>query len=207
MPPGAGEVGRGSKGGLGMIATETAKTVILILFGLAILWVVVIVIKNDTETIIRALAVAAVLGLSLFYVNQTKLEKLSFSAVKDDLFPPKTRNYAFEIREGFLAGRPMTTYIFEDPGPPLPLALEDGGKHMVIRDIKPINRILEFLGLPPVTSGVSELASITHQALDTDKYRWDDYEKGVLLLERGICHDMTSAQSSPCIARITIYGR
>jgi hypothetical protein len=190
-----------------MVATETVKTVVFILFGLAILWVVIIVIRNDTETILRALAVTAVLGLAFFYVNQTKLEKLSFSAIKDDLFPPKTRNYAFEKREGFLAGRPTTTYVFEDPGPPLPLSMEDGGKHMAVRDIKPVNRILEFLGLPPITAGVSELASVTHIPIDTDKYRWDDYERGVLLLERGICHEMTSAQVFPCIARITIYGR
>jgi hypothetical protein len=190
-----------------MIATETAKTVFLILFGLSILWIVIIFIKNDTQTIVRALVVAAVLGLALFYLNQTKLEKLSVAEIRDDLFPPKTRNYAFEKREGFLAGRPTTTYIFDDPGPPLPLKIEAGGKYMAIRDVKPVNRILELLSLPPVAAGVSELASITHQTLDADKYRWDDYERGVLLLERGICHDMTSAQSFPCIARITVYRR
>jgi hypothetical protein len=190
-----------------MIATETAKTVVLILFGLAILWVVIIVIKNDTQTIVRALIVTAVLGLALFYLNQTKLEKLSVSTIRDDLFPPKMRNYAFEKREGFQAGRRMTTYIFEDPGPPIALSLEAGGKYMAIKDIKPVNRILEFLGLPSVTEGVSELAATTHQTLDADKYRWDDYEGGVLLLERGICRDMTTAQSFPCIARITIQGR
>lgn len=190
-----------------MVATETAKTVVLILFGLSILWVVIIVIKNDTETIIRALAVAAVLGLALFYLNQTKLEKLSVSAIKDDLFPPKMRNYAFEKREGFLAGRPTTTYTFADPGPPLPLKMEAGGKYMAIKDVKPVNRILKFLGLPPVTAGVSELAAFTHQTIDADKYRWDDYERGVLLIERVICRDMTSTQSFPCIAQITVQGR
>jgi len=190
-----------------MVATETAKTIVLVLFGLAILWIVIIVIKNDTQTIIRALAVTAVLGLSLFYLNQTKLEQLSFSAIKDDLFPPKIRNYTFEKREGFLAGRPTTTFIFDDPGPPLSLSLESGGKYMAIRDIKPVNRVLAMLGLPPVTEGVSERAAVTHQPLDTDKYRWDDYEKGALLVERGICHDMTTAQAFPCIVRIIVYGR
>lgn len=190
-----------------MIVTETAKTVVLILFGLSILWVVVIVVKNDTQTIIRALAVTAVLGLSLFYLNQTKLEKLSLAEIRDDLFPPKVRNYVFEKRTGYLAGRPTTTYIFDDPGPPLSISLESGGKYMAIRDVKPVNRVLEFLGLPPVSEGVSELAALTGQNLDADKYRWDDYEKGKLLLERGICHDMTTAQSFPCIARIVIYGK
>lgn len=190
-----------------MVATETAKTVVLVLFGLSILWVVIIVVKNDTQTILRALAVTAVLGLSLFYLNQTKLEQLSLAEIRDDLFPPKVRNYAFEKRTGYLAGRPTTTYVFDDPGPPLSLSLESGGKYMAIRDIKPLNRVLAFLGLPPVTEGVSELAANTGRSLDADKYRWDDYEKGTLLVERGICHDMTTAQSFPCISRVIIYGK
>lgn len=190
-----------------MIATETAKMVVLILFGLCILWIIVIIVKNDMQTIARALLVAAVLGLALYYVNQTKLEKLSFTAIKQDLFPVKARAYAFERREGHIDGRPTTTYIFDDPGPPLSLVMMRGGKYMTIKDVRSVNSVLASLGLPPVTEGVPELASITGQSLDTDKYRWDDYEKGILLLERGICRDMTSAQSFTCIARITIRTR
>mgnify|MGYP001202573994 CR=1 FL=1 len=190
-----------------MIPTETAKTVVLILFGLCILWIIIIVIKNDMQTIIRALIVAAILGLSLYYLNQTKLEKLSFTAIKHDLFPIRARTYTFERREGYMAGRPITTYVFEDPGPPLSLVMMSGGKYMAIKDIRQVNIILEFLDLPPVSEGVPELASITGQGLDTDKYRWDDYAKGVLLLERGICRDMTSAQSFTCIARLTVQAR
>jgi len=190
-----------------MIATETAKSVALVLFGLCILWIIVIVVKNDMQTIVRALLVTAVMGLALYFLNQTKLEQLSFATVKNELFPVKSRNYAFETREGYIAGRPTTTYVFQDPGPPLPLVMISGGKYMAIKDIRQINSVLEFLGLPPVAEGVSELASITGQALDADKYRWDDYERGVLLLERGICRDMTSAQSFTCIARITINSR
>ncbi len=190
-----------------MIATETVKTVVLVLFGLSVLWIIIIVVKNDMQTIIRALLVTAVLGLALFFLSQTKLEKLSYTAVKNELFPVKMRNYAFQKLEGQIEGRPTTTYIFQDPGPPLPLAMMNGGKYMAIKDVRLINSVLEFLGLPPVKEGVSELASITHVDIDSDKYRWDDYEKGVLLIERGLCRDMTAAQTFPCIARITIYSR
>jgi hypothetical protein len=190
-----------------MIDTETAKTVVLVLFGLCILWIIVIVVKNDMQTIIRALLVTAVMGLALYFLNQTKLEKLSYSAIKNELSPVKKRNYKFKMREGRIAGSPTTTYIFEDPGPPLPLALMNGGKYMAIKDVRWVNNVLEFLGLPPVAEGVSELASITHQTLDTDKYRWDDYERGILLLERGLCRDMTATQTFTCIVRITIYSR
>lgn len=190
-----------------MVATETAKTVVLILFGLCVLWLIIVIVKNDMQTFVRALFVTALMGLSLYYLNQTKLEKLSFAAVKEDLFPPKMRNYAFEKREGFQAGRRVTTYVFQDPGPPLSLSLEEGGKYMAIKDIRTVNRALAFLSLPPVEEGVPELSSITGMGLDADKFVWEDYERGELIVERGICHDMNSAQSYTCIARITIISR
>ena len=190
-----------------MVATETAKTVMLVLFGLSILWIVIIVVRNDMQTIIRALIVTALLGLGLYYLNQTKLETLSFTAIKQELFPVKSRAYTYNRRDSYDAGRTVTAYIFEDPGPPLSVAMIEGGKHMAIKDIRPVNVVLEYLGLPPVAAGVPELASITGRSLDSDKYRWDDYERGVLLLERGICRDMTSAQSFTCIARITVTAR
>jgi hypothetical protein len=190
-----------------MIATETAKTVVLVLFGLSILWIVIIIIRNDMQTIVRALIVTALLGLGLYYLNGTKLEKLSYTAIKNELFPVKARAYAFERRDGYNAGRPTTTFVFEDPGPPLSTAMISGGKHMAIKDVRPVNVVLQYLGLPPVNEGVPELASITGRSLDTDKYLWEDYERGTLLLERGICRNMTSAQTFTCIARITITGR
>jgi hypothetical protein len=190
-----------------MIATETAKSVVLVLFGLCILWIIIIVVKNDMQTIIRALLVTAVVGLALFFLGRTKLEKLSYASIKNELFPVKMRNYAYQKVEGNIAGRSTTAYIFQDPGPPLPLVMMEGGKYMAIKDIRQINSVLEFLGLPPVTEGVNELDSITHVDIDTDKFRWDHYEKGVLLVERGICRDMTATQSFTCIARITIQSR
>jgi hypothetical protein len=190
-----------------MIATDTAKTVVLILFGLSILWIVIIIIRNDMQTIIRALIVTALLGVGLYYLNQTKLEKLSYTAIKEELFPVKERAYTFNKREVFVEGRPVTTFIFEDPGPPLPVAMMNGGKSMSIKDIRPVNVVLKYLGLPPISEGVPELASITGQRLDTDKFRWDDYERGVLLIERGICTVMSSAQTFTCITRITVTGR
>jgi hypothetical protein len=190
-----------------MIATETAKTIVLILFGLAILWIVIIIVKNDTETIVRAILVAAVLGLGLYYLNTTKLETLSFAAIKRDLFPVQARAYVFKRQDAKYAGRPATNYIFEDPGPPLSLVMAEGGKYMAIRDVEPINVLLEYIGLPPVAEGVPELASITGSVIDAEKFRWDDYEKGVLVITRGLCRDMASAKTFPCVAQITLISR
>ena len=190
-----------------MIATETAKTAVLVLFGLSILWIVVIVVKNDMQTIVRALVVAALLGLAYYYLGQTKLEQLSFQAVKEDLFPLKARAYVFERREGTAGGSPSTMFIFQDPGPPLSLSLQKGGKYTIIKDLRTVNSVLEYLQLPPVAAGVPELAALTGKTNDADKYRWDDYALGVLLIERGICHDMTSTESFTCISRITVRAR
>lgn len=190
-----------------MIATETAKTALLVLFGLSILWIIVLVVKNDMQTMVRALIVAALLGLGLYYVSQTKLEQLSFRAIKEELFPVKGGTYTFHKREGTIGGQRTTDYIFNDPGPPLSLVMIEGGKYMAIRDTRGVNAVLQYLGLPPVNEGVPELASLTGRTLDADKYRWDDYELGVLLIERGICRDMNSAATFTCIARISLTGR
>lgn len=193
-----------------MIATETAKTVLLVLFGLCVLWIVVIVVKNDMQTIVRALLVTAIVGLGLYAVNLPKVakhDKISLSILRDEFFPIKRRAYPFQKRDGFVAGRTTTAYIFDDPGPPLSVAMIEGGKYMTIKDLRTVNVILEYVGLPPVEEAVSELAALTGRTLDADKFRWDDYGPGVLLVERGICRDMTSAQSFTCIARITVTAR
>lgn len=190
-----------------MIATETAKTAVLVLLGLSILWIIIIVIRNDMQTIIRALIVAVLLGGAFYYLDHTKLEKLSFTAIKQELFPVKVRAYTYTKQEGYDAGRLVTTFIFDDPGPPLSVALINGGKDIAIKDVRTVNVVLQYLGLPPVNAGVAELASVTGRSIDSDKYRWDDYAGGVLVVERGICRDMTSAGSFTCIARITVTAR
>ena len=190
-----------------MIATETAKTVVLALFGLSIVWIIFILIKNDMQTMIRALVVAAVLGLSLLYLNQTRLEQLSFKAIKAEFFPPKEESYTFQKREGTQAGTFTTTYTFSDPGPRLPLSMEEGGKYLAIKDVDAVNRVLARLGLPPIQTGVRELASITGRAIDADKYVWEDYKPGRLTIIRGICRDMTTTGTFPCIVAITVERR
>lgn len=193
-----------------MIETETAKTVLLILFGLSVLWIVVIILKNDMETMVRALVVAALLGGGLYLVGRPGASvdgKISFASIKEYLFPVPERAYPFERKQGYVGGRPYTTYVFNDPGPPLSLAMMEGGKYMAIKDLRTVNNVLKLVGLPPVPAGVPELASITGKAIDADKYRWDDYERGVLLIERSLCRDMTTARSFPCIATIRLTER
>lgn len=190
-----------------MIATETARTAILVLLGLAVFWVVICIIKNDTATIIRALITTVLLGIVFFYLNQTKLQTLTYKGVKNDLFPPKPLHAVFEKREMISAGESRTIYSFSEPGPELALSMDEGGKTLSITDIDPLNRILVYVGLPPVKKGAPELSSITGSSLDVDKYRWDDYELGTLIVERGICRNVTTTSTYPCVETITVLRR
>jgi len=190
-----------------MIATETARTAILLLLGLSVLWVVVCIVRNDTATIVRALIVTVLLGVVFFYLNQTKIETLSYKSVKNDLFPPKPLNVSFQKRDTFVNGVAQTIYAFGDPGPELVLSMGDGGKSLSVTDVDPLNRVLEYVGLPTVDHGAPELSTVTGSNLDADKYRWDDYELGTLIVERGICRNVTTANTFSCIQAIVVIRR
>ncbi|MEN6312074.1 MAG: hypothetical protein ABFD80_11110 [Acidobacteriota bacterium] len=190
-----------------MVATETVRTIFMVLFGLSVVWVIACVIRNDMATIVRALIVLVLTGVSFYYLNQTKLTTLSFKAVKNDLFPAKPLHLVFEKRERVVAGEAQTMYIFAEPGPELVLSMEEGGRSLAVTDVDPLNRVLDYVGLPPVKTGARELASVTGSSLDVDKYRWDDYELGSLIIERSICRNITTTNTYPCIQAITVIRR
>ena len=190
-----------------MIATESARMGILVLLGLAVLWVIVCIVRNDTATIIRAIITALVFGIVFFYLSQTKLQMLSYKAVKNDLFPPKPLHLSYEKRETIIGNQLRTVYSFAEPGPELVVSLEEGGKSLSITDIDPLNRVLEYMGLPPVKRGVPQLSSLTGSTLDSSRYQWDDYELGTLIVERGICRSADTTSTYPCIDSITILRR
>jgi len=196
-----------AKGGESMIETATLRQIVMVLFGLSIVWVIVMIIRNDTATLARALIVAAVLGLAFFYLGQTKIDKVSFKAVKEDLFPPKEEFFTWNRTDSQAGGHYQTRFIFTEPGPRLILDMESGGKHLTIKDVEPLNRVLDKIGLPPVKTGTRELSAITGSLIDANTYRWDDYEPGVLSIERSICRNLATTESYHCIVSITITYR
>jgi hypothetical protein len=66
---------------------------------------------------------------------------------------------------------------------------------------------LAYLGLPEVKTGVKELAAITGRLSDVNSYRWDDYEGGVLTIERGLCQDKDGLERYHCVVSITVQTR
>jgi nicotinic acid mononucleotide adenylyltransferase len=82
--------------------------------------------------------------------------------------------------------------------------MDADGKYFHITNIKAINEILSRMGLPQVKKGAQELVSITGSDSHKNLYRWDDYPKGILILERTICKNKQTLETFNCLAAITI---
>jgi len=190
---------------------ETLKSIVLVLIALTVIWFVRILVKKETENIVRTLLIGALLGGAFYYLQNTELETIHVRDIKTQLretfFPERLPNYIYQREEGGTAGGSYIRYYFESPGPRLSLELDPSGKYFNIRDLYSINRILKYLGLPEVTRRVPELASITGSPNDINFYRWPDYERGILTVERAICQDRDMLESYQCIANIIIGRR
>jgi hypothetical protein len=189
----------------------TSKDIILVLMGLAGIWVIRVAAKRETENLLRAALLLILLGAILFYLQHTKLEKITWAGIrgeiKDTFFPEKAPNYVYTKEDGWLGQRSYVRYYFEPPGPKLALRLDKNEKYFEITDIRSVNRILEYIGLPPVEAAVPELASVTGSRNDLAIYRWDDYPTGELRVERGICQNRDTLDSYECIVSIMLVRR
>jgi hypothetical protein len=187
------------------------KNIVLVLLGICVFWFVRILVKRETENLARAVIACVVLGGIFFYLQHVKLAKITFAdvgaQVRDTFFPEKMPNYIFYKDEGMTGSKSYVRYFFESPGPNLSLDLDPGQKYFHIKNVRSVNRILDYLGLPGITKPVPELASITGSANDIGVYRWDDYPLGVLTIDRGICQDRDRLESYHCIVNITILRK
>ncbi|MCI4444591.1 MAG: hypothetical protein JHC32_01015 [Candidatus Aminicenantes bacterium] len=190
-----------------MIATSTAKSIITILLAIDIIWLIYIIFKGYTESLVRTIIFAVILVLCLGYLQQTKLERLSFQAIKNDLFPPKVRQYAYTVEEQNNQYSYRLIYTFLEPPPELKVNMDPNGRTFTISDLESVNQVLGQLNLPRVTGGGKELFAITGNQTDIGLYRWDNYERGTLILERSLYQNKQNMQSYYCISRITIESR
>lgn len=190
---------------------ETLKTIILVLIGLASIWVIRVVAKREWENVFRSAIFLVLLLAAFFYVERSKAEKITWGVIKEDFkrtfFPEKPIEVNFTRHEGVQGGNRYVRYYFGDLGPRLSLTLDPTDQYFHIKDVHPINRVLEYLGLEKVKRPVPALASITGSRNDLNLYRWDDYPLGILLLERQICQDRDRLESYACMASITIFYR
>ena len=197
-----------------MIETSTLKTIVMVLFGLTIVWLAKILIKQESETLVRALLTAVFFGGVLLFLQQTKLQTISFRNIKETVFPVKDPVPTFIRDERRRGAETFVQYTFPTPtgqegsllgiGPRLRLTLDPNGRYYHITDVEPINRVLAHLGLPKVASGAKELSSITGKLSDVNYYRWDDYGGGTLTIERGLCQNRDGLERYHCIVSIII---
>jgi hypothetical protein len=199
-----------------MIATTTLITIVQVLFVLSVIWVVKVVVKREFETLARALIVTALIGGAFLYLRQTKLTQISRTALTREIFPEKVRPYTYIREESNTGGSRVVRYLFPAPGPEgsepgpspkLKLTLDPNSRYFHITDVEPVNRVLKDLGLPLVKSGVRELAAVTGRLSDVNDYRWDDYELGILTIERGLCVNKDSLERYHCLVRMTIQSQ
>jgi len=190
-----------------MIETATLKTIVMVLFGLTILWLVKILVKQEFETLVRALVVAVLLGGAFLFLQTTKLERISWKTIRNQVLPPKDIPLVYTIDEKSRLGEGYVRYIFEEPGPKINVVMDANGKKFQIKDIEPVNRVLEALGLPHVTSGAQEQVSITGKLSDANIYRWEGYPRGLLVLELALCQNKVGLERYHCVAAITIRNR
>jgi hypothetical protein len=186
---------------LGMISLTTAASILLIL---AAVWLVILIIKRQHEYIFRAMMIMLILLLGLIFLRQHEAGKLTWPDIKLKIFPGKAVVYNFTERKSYTRGMQETRYAFNEPQPKLSLRLDPSGTYFHITDLKPINDMLNHLNLPEVEEAVPELASLTHSKRDANKYKWDNYAGGTLIIERTLCQDPESLEVYQGVASVRI---
>ena len=78
-----------------MVATSTVKTIVTILLAIDVIWLIYILFKGYTESLVRTIVAGLFLGVVLYYLQTTSLQYLTFKAVKNDLFPPNVPQYSY----------------------------------------------------------------------------------------------------------------
>jgi hypothetical protein len=191
-----------------VIELLTIENITILVLGLTAIWLLRTVVKKDKRRIFSAVVFLVIALAAYIYINQSDMRKFNVTEIGSLLSPggPEEMKYRVETRESGISNVGFTRYVFEDPKPKLKLTLDKSG-YFHLNDVSLINKFLKSVGLPQVEEGRRELASITGSNLDLYMYRWDDYEPGILVVERALCKSESSLTSYQCLAHITITKR
>jgi len=185
--------------------TLSIITIALLIF--SFLWILKLFIKREREYLFRALLIFIFVLLAFIFFQKSEIGQWNYQQIKDHIFPAKTIHLKYHVEKSSSFNDNYKRYVFEEPRPKLILSLDKKGQYLNLHNISPVNRVLKALGLPPVTSGVPELASITGSRFDVNHYRWDNYPEGILIIEKTRCSNKKTFKSYDCIAALTIRHR
>jgi hypothetical protein len=181
----------------------TLVNILSVLLLIASIWLLVIIVQKKTGYMFRGMVFFLFVLLALIYFQQSDAKKYTISDIKSALFPKKSLTLNYHTEEDSQRGT-VARYVFDEPIPRIPVSMDADGKYFHITNIKAINEILSRMGLPQVKKGAQELVSITGSDSHKNLYRWDDYPKGILILERTICKNKQTLETFNCLATITI---
>ncbi|MGD8537173.1 MAG: hypothetical protein PVI66_00500 [Candidatus Aminicenantes bacterium] len=185
---------------LGQITLVNILSVLLLI---ASIWLLLIIIQKKTGYMFRGMVFFLFVLLALIYFQQSDAKKYTLSDIRYALFPVKSLMLNYHTEEDSHVGT-IVRYVFDDPKPRIPVSMDKSGKYFHITNITIVNEILSEMRLPRVKKGAQELVSITGSSAHKNLYRWEDYPRGILLLERTICRNRETLDTFNCLAAITI---
>ena len=185
---------------LGQITLVNILSVLLLI---ASIWLLLIIIQKKTGYMFRGMVFFLFVLLALIYFQQSDAKKYTLSDIRYALFPVKSLMLNYHTEEDSHVGT-IVRYVFDDPKPRIPVSMDKSGKYFHITNITIVNEILSEMRLPRVKKGAQELVSITGSSTHKNLYRWEDYPRGILLLERTICRNRETLDTFNCLAAITI---
>jgi len=185
---------------LGQITLVNILSVFLLI---ASIWLLVIIMQKKSGYMFRAMVFFLFVLLALIYFQQSDAKKYTIHDVKYALFPKKSLALNYHTEEDSQQGT-VVRYVFDEPMPKISVSMDKDGKYFHITNITVLNEILSRMGLPRVKKGAQELVSTTGSNSHKNLYRWDDYPRGVLVLERTICKNKQTLDKFNCLASLTI---
>jgi hypothetical protein len=187
------------------ISNLTISTLIIGILVLAAIFFIRRILGKEKGFSLTLLLLILLCGAAFLYLDSKDMGKMTLSEFKEIMFPPDIpSSYSYKIEEGHHRGRPFTRYVFNKPMPRLTLVMDPTGKFFVMKNIKPLNRVLSYIGLPRVSEGKPELNSITGKNSDVYSFQWDSYAGGgTLLVERTICDEEVELGTPHCLSSIT----
>jgi len=183
----------------------TLVNILSVLLFIASIWLLVIIVKKKSGYMFRAIVFFLLVLLALIYFQQSDAKKYTINDIRLAVFPEKPPEYQYELKRN--TRDIVARYSFYGLKPRISLTMDPSGKYFHITNTASVNTILNYLELPGVKSGAKELAYITGSLHDINLYRWDDYPRGILIIERTLCRNRQTLETYNCVDKITIKKR